>query len=71
MIAYIIKRDDGLYLNEIYQKYNSHWTEDLFRAYLFSDDLDAYEISEQLRVFHNVNCKPVEVKIEEVREIIW
>ena len=21
MIAYIIKRDDGLYLNEIYQKY--------------------------------------------------
>ena len=68
MIVYAIKRDDGFYLEEIYKEYNSHWTEDLFRAYLFSDGVDAYEISEQLRVFHNVNCKPVEVKIEKVEE---
>ena len=66
MIAYIIKRDDGLYLEEIYKEYNSHWTEFLLSAYLFEDGVDAYEISEQLRVFHNVNCKPVEVKIEKV-----
>ena len=52
MIAYIIKRDDGLYLNEIYQKY-----------------VDAYELSEQFRVFHNVNCKPVKVEIKEVEEV--
>jgi len=68
MIAYIIKRDDGLYLNEIYQKYNAHWTEFLLSAYLFEDGVDAYEILEQFRVFHNVNCKIVKVEIKEVEK---
>lgn len=69
MIVYVIKRNDGLYLHDIYQKDDKYcWTEFLLGAYLFKYSVDAYEKSEKLRVFYNFNCKIVKVKIEEVEE---
>ena len=65
MTAYIIKRNDGLYLGEIYKQYNAHWTEFLLSAYLFADGVDAYEISEQLKCFHQVDCESIKIKIGE------
>ena len=67
--SWIIKRDNGFYLNIISENsLNVYWKDKLLNAYLFESYLSAYEISEQLKVFSNINCKPVKIEIREVEE---